>query len=94
MPILSQAAAQRVMRMVKLLKHNPKKSVRALDNLFEGKGRRHVNATIAAMQWMCACRAATVGDPGNVLMLRRRYMGSLIQPPVLVNAPKGGLVAR
>ena len=94
MPIPSQAAARRVMRMVKLLKHNPGKSVRALDNLFEGKGRRHVNATIEAMQWMCACRAATVEAPGNVLMLRHRYVGSLIQPPVLVNSPKGGLVAR
>lgn len=84
MPVPSEAAIRRVCKMAKILRELPRGSVRALDNMFEGKRRGHINETIKAMQWMCACRADTIYAPGNVLMMNARYVGPMIQPPVLM----------
>lgn len=84
MPVPSEAAIQRVAQMTKVLRRLPRGSVRELDNMFEGKERGHINATIKAMQWICACRSNTIYAPGNVLMLKARYVGPMIQPPVVM----------
>jgi len=94
MPVPSETALRRVKQMTELLTQLPGGSIRELDNMFEGKGRRHINATITAMQWMCACQSNTISAPGNVLMLKSRYVGGMIQPPILAEASMGARAPR